>query len=107
GKQVDQHYRLVMHLEAVRRCDLREQLMPDIGPRGLKRKIIVDLARHANSTKNGDSRSSQQTRQDDARSIHAGSVRPAQEYCPAAIAVRRQAGASWRLRGIRSAKSMR
>src|SRR6185437_1910360 len=44
--------------------------------------------------RNGDSRSSQQTRRDDARSIHAGSVRPAQEYCRycSAAASRRELG---------------
>jgi hypothetical protein len=48
-EQIDQHHRLVIHFEIISTCDLAKQFMPDIGPWRLKRKIVIDLTRHAGS----------------------------------------------------------
>jgi hypothetical protein len=48
-KQIDQHHRLVIDLETVIIRHFPEKSVPDVGPRGLKRKVIIDLTRHAGS----------------------------------------------------------
>src|ERR1700733_10294708 len=56
GEQVDQHHRLLIYRGAVGVGDFLEKFVPDIGPRRLNRKIIVDLARHAVSPRDVDTR---------------------------------------------------
>jgi hypothetical protein len=51
-KQIHQHHRFVVDVEIVGTGDFPEQFVPDIGPRRLKREIIVDLTRHAVSWQN-------------------------------------------------------
>ena len=48
-EQIDQRHRLVIDRQIVSTYEVPKGLMPDIGPRRLKREIIVDLARHAGS----------------------------------------------------------
>src|SRR5207237_8027348 len=67
-KQVDQHHRLVIHFQIVGFCNVPEHIVPDIGPWGLERKIVIDLTRHTDSPNLHDC-VSQQTRTADARSI--------------------------------------
>src|SRR5712691_9442535 len=48
-EQIDQNHRLMIHLEIIGTYEVPKRPMPDIGPRRLKREIVIDLARHAGS----------------------------------------------------------
>src|SRR5262245_59501375 len=56
GKQIHQQDRLVVDLELMSAGKVLKKAMPDIGPRRLNGKIVVNLARHWSSGRSNPSK---------------------------------------------------